>query len=120
MRGKWRERTERAEKEKCGEREGGHAYKNYNAYHTGVSTSCSYMVPVVKCTRDNHKLKSGGCMLTNSFTMLERREHASTSSESQLSHHAHVLVTCSKIYERLLHCGVREKRRERGSEKERG
>ena len=59
-------------------------------------------------------------MLTNSFTMLERREHASTSSETQLSHHAHVLVTCSKIYERLLHCGVREKRRERGSEKERG
>ena len=52
-------------------------------------------------------------MLTNSFIMLERREHASTSSESQLSHHAHVLVTCSKIYERLLHCGVREKRRER-------
>ena len=61
-------------------------------------------------------------MLTNSFTMLERREHASTSSESQLSHHAHVLVTCSKIYERLLHCGVREKRREdqRKREGERG
>ena len=58
-------------------------------------------------------------MLTNSFIMLERREHASTSSESQLSHHAHVLVTCSKIYERLLHCGVREKRRERERIRER-
>ena len=58
-------------------------------------------------------------MLTNSFIMLERREHASTSSESQLSHHAHVLATCSKIYERLLHCGVREKRRERIRERER-
>ena len=86
------------------------------------------MVPVVKCTRDDHKLKSGGCILTNSFAMLERGEHAN--SESQLSHHAHVLVTCSKIHERLLHCGVREERKrdqreierersERGSERER-
>ena len=47
-------------------------------------------------------------MLTTAFTMLERGEHAN--SESQVSHHVHVLVTCSKIHERLLHYGIREKR----------
>ena len=27
-----------------------------------------------------------------------------------MSHNVHVLVTCSNIHKRLLHCGIREKR----------
>ena len=53
-------------------------------------------------------------MLTTAFTMLERGEHAN--SESQVSHHVHVLVTCSKIHERLLYHGIREKRERERSE----
>ena len=55
-------------------------------------------------------------MLINSFTMLERRGRGECqfriTSESPCSC---ILVTCSKIHERLLHCGIGEKR-----EKERG
>ena len=37
-----------------------------------------------------------------------------------MSHHVHVLVTCSNIHKRLLHCGIREKRERKreGSEGE--
>ena len=37
-----------------------------------------------------------------------------------MSHHVHVLVTCSNIHKSLLHCGIREKRvrKREGSEGE--
>ena len=37
-----------------------------------------------------------------------------------MSHHVHVLVTCSNIHKRLLHCEIREKRERKreGSEGE--